>query len=291
MAKSKSGGTRTYIRGRVGSDVYSIGRDAKGKKQQVVRSLAESVANPQTQAQMKGRMIMSTIAQALAVLRPIVDHSFDGLPAGQPNLSRFISLNYELLKADVAAHFSSGNTFALNKYQEKGAKAGRYKVSEGSVFVSDYWTVDTANACPYVKITIGANSPTVQTLLDNTGLNLGDYFTVFGVDTDGKLQFIRAYIKSDLNPATAITSDNVASLFQFESSEQVTVRIATGQIEIFLATEVTCSALILSKKEGSAWKHSASTMVTMEDSLSQTAAIALPTYPQGSSRFLNGGDI
>lgn len=48
MAKSKSGGTRAYIRGRVGADVYSIGKTANGKKQQVVRSLAETVANPQT---------------------------------------------------------------------------------------------------------------------------------------------------------------------------------------------------------------------------------------------------
>ena len=291
MAKSKSGGTRSYIRGKIGADVYSIGKNGKGDKQQVVRSLAEVVSNPQTEAQMKGRMIMSTIMQMESVLAPIIDHSFDGLPAGQPNLSRFISLNYALLKADVAAHFSSSNTFALNKYQEKGAKAGRYKVSEGSVFVPEYFVLDTANACPYVKIGIGTSDPTIQTLLDNTGLNLGDYFTVFGVDTDGKLQFVRASIKSDLNPATAITSENVATLFDIESSETPTVRLATGNIEIFVANEVTCSALILSKKEGSAWKHNDAQMVTMDDTLSQTAAVALPTYPQGSSRFLNGGDI
>lgn len=291
MAKSKSGGTRSYIRGKIGADVYSIGKNGKGDKQQVVRSLAEVVSNPQTEAQMKGRMIMSTIMQMESVLAPIIDHSFDGLPAGQPNLSRFISLNYALLKADVAAHFSSSNTFALNKYQEKGAKAGRYKVSEGSVFVPEYFVLDTANACPYVKIGIGTSDPTIQTLLDNTGLNLGDYFTVFGVDTDGKLQFVRASIKSDLNPATAITSENVATLFDIESSETPTVRLATGNIEIFVANEVLCSALILSKKEGSAWKHNDAQMVTMDDTLSQTAAVALPTYPQGSSRFLNGGDI
>ena len=46
MAKSKVGGTRAYIRGRIGSDVYSIGKTSAGKKQQVVRSLAEQVKNP-----------------------------------------------------------------------------------------------------------------------------------------------------------------------------------------------------------------------------------------------------
>ena len=118
MAKSKSGGTRTYIRGRVGSDVYSIGRDGKGKKQQVVRSLAESVANPQTQAQMRGRMIMSTLAQAQAGLRVIIDHSFDNVVGSRANLAEFVSRNYALIKADIAAHPSSGNKFGLNAYQD-----------------------------------------------------------------------------------------------------------------------------------------------------------------------------
>ena len=93
MAKSKSGGTRSMIRGRVGSDVYSIGKNANGKKQQIVRSLAETVANPQTIAQMRGRMIMSTVMQAQSALKPIIDHSFDNVVGVQPNLSEFIKRN------------------------------------------------------------------------------------------------------------------------------------------------------------------------------------------------------
>ena len=120
MAKSKSGGTRSMIRGRVGADVYSVGRDAKGKKQQIVRSLAETVSNPQTQAQMRGRMIMATIAQALAALRPIVDHSFDNVVGARANLAEFTSRNYALIKSDVATHPSGNNYFGLNKWQEKG---------------------------------------------------------------------------------------------------------------------------------------------------------------------------
>ena len=93
MAKGKSGGTRSFLRGRVASDVYSIGKDAKGNKQQIVRSLAESVANPQTLAQMRGRMIMSTIMQAVSSMAMIIDHSFDNVPAGQPKVSEFIKRN------------------------------------------------------------------------------------------------------------------------------------------------------------------------------------------------------
>ena len=78
-------------------------KDGKGKKQQVVRALAETVKNPQTIAQMRGRMIMSTVMQAQSAMAYIVDHSFDGVPAGQPSISEFIRRNYELIKADVAA--------------------------------------------------------------------------------------------------------------------------------------------------------------------------------------------
>ena len=90
MAKSKNGGSRAYIRGRIGSDVYSVGKDGKGQKQQVIRSLAVQVANPRTSNQMFGRMIMSTVMQAVSGLSFIIDHSFDGKVKGQPSISEFI---------------------------------------------------------------------------------------------------------------------------------------------------------------------------------------------------------
>ena len=68
MAKSKNGGSRAYIRGRIGSDVYSVGKDGMGKKQQVVRSLAVQVTNPRSQSQMFNRMIMSTVMQGVSAL-------------------------------------------------------------------------------------------------------------------------------------------------------------------------------------------------------------------------------
>ena len=125
MAKSKNGGSRAYIRGRIGSDVYSVGKNGMGEKQQVVRSLAEQVSNPRTSGQMFGRMIMSTTMQAVSALTAIIDHSFDGVPKGQPSISQFIKNNYALIKADAIAHSAASNKFGLNKYQEKGIKAIR----------------------------------------------------------------------------------------------------------------------------------------------------------------------
>ena len=136
--------------------MYSIGKNAKGKKQQVVRSLAETVANPQTIAQMRGRMIMSTIMQAQSALKPIIDHSFDNVVGVQPNLSEFIRRNYALIKADVAANPSSGNAFGLNAYQEKGVKQGAYIISDGKAAVPAAVSLDKAAGVITIALAAGA---------------------------------------------------------------------------------------------------------------------------------------
>lgn len=291
MAKSKSGGTRSYIRGKIGADVYSIGKNGKGDKQQVVRSLAEVVSNPQTDAQMRGRMYMSTVMQTLSILSPIIDHSFDDVPNGQPSLSEFIRLNYQLVKADAIAHPSSGNSFGFNKYQEKGSKFGAYQISKGSVIPGPSAGLYLTQGYPNLEISIPESNPTVQDLLDACGLALGDYMTVVALGHGLDLQFFRAKIKEGLDATTVISGSNVGSLFETEGTDTVQVDFSTGKINIYIEVQIVSSGLIFSKKEGSAWKHNTATMKNITSPSLQTATTAFATYPQGSSRFLNGGDI
>ena len=203
MGKSKSGGTRSYIRGRVGADVYSIGRDAKGKKQQVVRSLAETVANPQTQNQMKGRMIMSTIMQAVAGLKPIIDHSFDNVTGKQPNISEFIARNYALIKADVAANPAASNKFGLVKYQEKGAKRGQYIISDGQAALPSALVLTKASGS--IAITMASDAITIAGLKAALGMTSEEYFTLVGIDASGNVLYERFRINPSLADSTAIS--------------------------------------------------------------------------------------
>ena len=288
MAKSKSGGTRTYIRGRVGSDVYSIGRDAKGKKQQVVRSLAESVANPQTQAQMKGRMIMSTIAQALAVLRPIVDHSFDGLVGARANLAEFTSRNYALIKADVAAHNASGNKFGLVGYQEKGAKQGCYVVAAGKANLPTALVLNTAAGT--ITITLPSDAITVAGLKQALGLATDEYFTMVGIDAAGAALYERFRINPSLDDATAIAAGNLDDIFAVEGNATALASIASNVITLNLAAVADCCAVIISKKVNGSYIHNNAVLGDGSD-FDSPAAVALPTYPVGAENYLNGGDI
>jgi len=285
MAKAKSGGTRSFLRGRVGSDVYSIGKDAKGNKQQIVRSLAESVANPQTLSQMRGRMIMSTIMQAVSSMAAIIDHSFDNVPAGQPNVSEFIRRNYALVKADVAAHPASGNTFGLNKYGEKGIKQGAYVVADGSAIDLAGATLNGASKTLTIVLSAGA---TIADLRSKLGLGVEDYFTAVCITADGKFLFNRFHVSQSLASATEISAGNINDVITLDGNVAVTLAFANNTITATFADFSANAGIIVSRKENATYKHN-DVVLAAPSAPTYTSDDALPTYPTGTQRFLNGG--
>lgn len=286
MAKSKNGGTRAYIRGRVGADVYSIGRTANGKKQQVVRSLAESVANPQTVAQMRGRMIMSTVMQALAVLRPIVDHSFDNVSGIQPNLSEFIRRNYALIKEDIAAHPAANNVFGLVAYGEKGAKQGQYIISDGKAAVPAAVTI--AKASGVLTIALGDNDLTIAGLKAALGLGEEGYMTMVGLSTSGLALYVRMHVSNTLASTTALTAENLAEVFEIDGTVAPVFAISGKNITATIADIANCCTCIITRKTSAGFIHSKATLGS-GNGFNWPSATALPTYPVGEQKFLNGG--
>lgn len=285
MARSKSGGTRSFLRGRVGADVYSIGKDAKGKKQQVVRSLAESVANPQTLAQMRGRMIMSTVMQAVSAMSQIIDHSFDNVSVGQPNVSEFIRRNYAAVKADVSAHPTEGNSFGLSMYGEKGIKQGSYIVSAGSALPATGIVVDGAAKTLTIALSAGA---TIADLRSALGLGVNDYFTAVAITADKKFVFVRFHVATTLAADTAISAQNIAEVISSEGNISVNLAFASNTITATFGAFSANYGIIVSRKENAIYKHNDCVLVAVSDP-AYNADTALPTYPVGTTRFLNGG--
>lgn len=286
MGKSKNGGTRSFLRGRVGSDVYSVGKDSKGQKQQVVRSLAESVANPQTSAQMRGRAIMSTVMQAVSALAQVIDHSFDNVVAGQPNVSEFIRRNYAAIKADVAANPASGNAFGIVKYGEKGAKQGAYIISAGSVYLPTAFV----NAADKATLTVAGASLTVAAIKSALGLNDKEYFTLVGLTANGIAEIARFRIADALSDDTVVTAGNINDLFAIEANCVPAIAVSGMTLTFALPNGQANSAIILSKYENGSFKHNDATLlgVTNPD---YSFNDAISTYPVGSARLLNGGDF
>ena len=287
MAKSKSGGTRSYLRGRVGADVYSVGKDGKGKKQQVVRSLAETVANPQTTAQMRGRMIMSTVMQAQSGLVQLINHSFDNVVAGQPSISEFIRRNYALVKADAAANSVDGNYFGLNKYGEKGVKGGQWVIAAGQAVLPSAVVVAASTA----KIALTSGTLTVGGLKAALGISGEEYITIVQITEDGEAVFVRLYLSTTLADSTAISSENVASLFTTEGNTTATIALSSNDITITLAGgSKLATGAIISKKQNGKFIHNDAAMTCLSGQLYPESE-ALPTYPTGTEKFLNGGDL
>ena len=288
MAKSKNGGTRSFIKGRIGSDVYSVGKDGKGSRQQVVRSLAEQVSNPRSQAQMFGRMIMSTVMQAVGPLAAIIDHSFDGLPSGQPNISEFIRRNYALIKADAAAHPASGQLFNLSKYQEKGIQKGRYVISAGSAMLP----AAVYNSGGGLTIALTADTMTVGGLKAALGLSASGYLTAVNIEDGGVLKFFRAHLTTTLADSTAITSANVESLFTTEGNVVPTASVDDNKVKLTVTiTDIdNAYGVIVSDLVDGVWKHN---NCQLEGGMNgtQPADVAIATYPTGAAQFLNGGDL
>lgn len=286
MAKSKSGGTRAMIRGRVGSDVYSIGKDAKGKRQQVVRSLAETVANPQTIAQMRGRMIMSTIMQAQSALLPIIDHSFDGVSGRQANLSEFIARNYAAIKADVATHPASGNSFGLCAYQEKGAKQGAYIISDGKAAFPAAITFVQGTAV--MTVAMSGETATLAALREAWEVGAQGYLTIVGINLNGEADYCRLHLDYSADGATVLTADNIASVFAVSGDSQPVIAINGMNVTITLSSIAGCSSVIVTRKTNNGFIHSKATLGAAID-LPYAADVALASYPIGEAKFLNGG--
>ena len=296
MGKSKSGGTRGFLRGKIANDVYSIGKDGNGKKQQVVRALAVSVANPRTTAQMRGRMIMSTVMQAVAGFAPIIDHSFDGVATGQPSISKFIRENYALIKADAAAYPSGDNLFGLLKYKERRVSKGAWLVSDGNQSMPSGWNHYNGYLAEIIPLgKMAATFADLKAIWNAAGF---EYMTLIGV-ISGQGVYARIQLATDVADATVLSALNIASCFTFdgnatpniqlsddEEQQYVTIAWGDGQTSSYDAI-----GAIFTYAVAGGYEHSHCAMSVCGRGGDYNCDTALPTYPTGTEQFLNGGEI
>lgn len=299
MGKSKTGGTRGYIRGRIANDVYSIGKDGKGKKQQVIRSLAESVANPRTSSQMFGRMIMSTVMQAVAGLSAIIDHSFDGIPKGQPSISEFIRRNYTLVAADAKTYPAEGSKFCLVEYQEKGAKPGAYIISDGEGIKADSFAWNSNSGA--LEVNVAGATVKAKDLYAALGFSSYEYVTGVGIaaqlnaDNDPWGVYARMKPLKSLTDETVVTAANLDTILDIETNKAGSVtftqRETAGTLAFTPSSWGGCATVIGTIAVQGGYIHTPATMGGTLHDAQRAADAVLPTYPTGTNAFLNGGEI
>lgn len=94
MAKSKQGGAFGFLRGKVGGVTYSVlsgETSGTGKKEQIVRSLPESVKNPQTAGQTMQRMKLSPAQKFYSAFSELLSNAFEGISYGDASRRYFMA--------------------------------------------------------------------------------------------------------------------------------------------------------------------------------------------------------
>lgn len=291
MAKAKVGGTRAYIRGSIGSDVYAQGRDGKGKKQQVVRAKADEVKNPQTQAQMKQRMILTGVSNLTKLLRPFINHAFDNVPDGASDIAEFQRLALQAIRKDADL---ASPVFGYVNYGSKIVPNVAVPVSQGRAkFPTQFYPVFNNEhshgykAGGYFAIIKQTNpagqeypDPTpLKSVIDNVmGGSRDNYVTILNLCVDDltsptqcKLFYQRYKVKDSLPDDYQIDSTAMVTVFDIEGNIGNTEDITAGEhsrrdcvVNFFPATtemvgwKCYCSACIFTKKTSKGYQHSTS---------------------------------
>lgn len=116
-------------RGSVG-DITFYRRNA----QQISRVRVRQVKNPNTPAQLYQRAINRTAVQAYSVLKSICDHSYEGVSYGASSYSRFLSLNMDMLRRELATETSTAyRNRSYLPHNINGCVAMPFILSTGSI--------------------------------------------------------------------------------------------------------------------------------------------------------------
>lgn len=184
-----------HARGKVGSLVFSR---ADGK--QIVRSRAEVVKNPRTQAQMIQRIMLNTIAQAYSSMKDIVDHSFQGLSEGQQSMSYFMQRNLNKLRSMVAEEIAAGKSlseiFDFTELKSNRLAHNTYEIAKGTLPEITIGFDTESNH----GISVVSMKNTYEGVAGYYGLKRGDQLTIVQLVSDPTLGLKFIYARIILDP-------------------------------------------------------------------------------------------
>lgn len=162
-------------RGKVGEIVFS-----RQDGEQVFRARNRHPHNPQTNKQLVQRAIMATIMSAYSAGREIFDHSFQGYSVGAGCQRRFMSLNANALRSQLAADFENATPEqALAKVTAPKIQTpipNQYIVAEGTLEQKLFTEAEVYGEPSWQLPAVVANETIAQYAARN-GMNAGDIYT------------------------------------------------------------------------------------------------------------------
>lgn len=288
MAQSKG-----FFGIRTGSTKNFTFSELNGK--QITKERVYRVKNPRTMAQMRQRMLMSTIGAAYSYLKVIADHSFEGKTVGQQCMAEFMRLNLNKFR-DASKNDKA--TYAFNSYKDKLINPMRYILSKGSLPDMPF-VVNTLNQIE-LSYNVG-DIKTAKDVYDAMGIQEGDLVTfVWVVGNSSLVKNVFQYTPSRLNivrlyanKTGVVATPHDAFTFDANHSDlDINVNKSTDGVLKLTTTEANFGAVILSRQAGGTWLRSNSSMAGNKSIIAGvTVENQLNTYPIESELILNGGEM
>lgn len=275
MARSKQGGAWGFLRGKVGGMSYSIlgaDKSGSGKKEQIIRSLPESVKNPQTAGQTMQRMKLAPAQKFYTAFSELLSNAFQGIAYGDASRRYFMAL---AMKAE-------------GPYVQKGVDRfipAAYVFSQGSLpsigiepFEGGATVITLANEVAEGTTTItNAEFAELLGVADNYQLTIAVVNNVNGV-------FIPSYIPFD-------------NRLQIKDLPEGTLAIADGKVTINpaalgldMSAMVACCVVLSVQDASGAWLRSTQEMIIsneLRNSLYGPDALENAIYSYQSGNTVN----
>ena len=288
MAKSK--GFFGLRKGSTKSLTFSV---LDGK--QITKDRVYDVKNPRTEAQMRQRMLMTTVGAAYKTLKSIADHSFEGYSSGMQCMRQFNSRNLNRFKKAAAAKGS----VAFNEYKDGDINPLPFILASGSLPGFNYKLNATSNL-EIVGEKDGADFATAEGIYAALGVQRNDLITFCTVIGEGsvsngvytykaeRFDVVRLYcdksgsVSKPADAFTISTNNDLAAVTMSTSGNAITIK----------SNEADFGAVIQSRKNDSGWLRSSAVMVVSDNAISGVkTANQLETYPVGTELILNNGPM
>ena len=288
MAKSK--GFFGLRKGSTKSLTFSV---LDGK--QITKDRVYDVKNPRTEAQMRQRMLMTTVGAAYKMLKSIADHSFEGYSSGMQCMRQFNSRNLNRFKKAAAAK----GEVAFNEYKDGDINPLPFILASGSLPGFDY-KLDATSNLEIVGEKDGADFTTAEGIYAALGVQRNDLITFCTVIGEGSVSNGVYTYKAERFDIVRLYCDKsgsvakVADAFTISTNnDQAAVTMSTAANAITIKSgEADFGAVIQSRKNDSGWLRSNAVMVVSDTAITGVkTANQLATYPVGTELILNNGPM
>ena len=296
-------------RGKVGDLVFS-----RQGGQQVTRARAAQVSNPRTTKQMIQRMIFGSVSFAYAMLRPICNHSFEGVQYGQRSMSKFFALNLKALRAyyptdqDPDKLPVDGMAFILPS--REGAIGCGLQISAGTLHEVMPYIGGNGVFEGFGKDVVPSGADTkfsISDMLKCLGAAVGDQITLVVISEGNKMHLSHYVTRADATAAElAAEWDGNGTAAAFDATKtKVDNAIesageSTGRHAYVDNPDATSMAIIISRRDANGkWLRSNARLWNTADEAPQySAAYALPYWETSGTdietlnkKYLNNADI